>query len=55
MLVAVEAGKAPIIAHGNLIALLFLENPAFILDAVHEDVAHGHQPGAGICCERLPL
>ena len=53
MLVTVEAGEAVLVVHLHLVAFLLGEKPSFVFDAIHKDIAHCHQPGAGIRCERL--
>ena len=53
LLVAVEAGEAMVVVHGDLLAFGRLERSALGLDAVPENVAHGHQPGARVGGQRL--
>lgn len=58
MPVAVESGEAMIILHLHLIRFavpgqLGGNRPARVVDALQKNVAHGHQPGAGIGAQRL--
>ncbi len=53
VLIAVEPGKAVVVVNNDLLALLLLEDFSLVLDAVHKDVAHRHEPGALIGGQRL--